>query len=194
MQSLQPPSLQAGGRRCHLTLAAAFGHIEIESDNDSISFFVRGDSLFPSCRKSSRTATRFTMFARFLEIQKRSHFRTIALLFKFSFSKIIFSAIFPQSHPTTGRKPSPRRRSDRKIGNKAISPAPRKKLSRFPTQFRRDQTRQQSSAGTARPYKHRAQAVTTTAQRPESWEQSNLPASRKKLSRFPTQFRRDQTR
>ena len=71
-------------------------------------------------------------------------------------------------------------------------PAPRKKLSRFPTQFRRDQTRQQSSAGTAR--KHRAQAVTTTAQRPENWEQSNLPAPRKKLSRFPTQFRRDQTR
>ena len=141
LQSLQPPSLQAGGRRCRLTLAAAFGHIEIESDNDSISFFVRGDSLFPSCRKSSRTATRFTMFVRFLEIQKRSHFRTIALLFKFSFSKIIFNAIFPQSHPTTGRKPSPRRLSDRKIGNKAISPAPRKKSSRFPTQFRRDQTR-----------------------------------------------------
>ena len=78
--------------------------------------------MFPSCRKSSRTATRFTMFVRFLEIQKRSHFRTIALLFKFSFSKIIFSAIFPQSQPTAGRKPSPRRRSDRKIGNKAISP------------------------------------------------------------------------
>ena len=41
---------------------------------------------------------------------------------------------------------------------------------------------------------HRAQAVTTTAQQPESWEQSNLPAPRKKLSRFPTQFRRDQAR
>ena len=41
---------------------------------------------------------------------------------------------------------------------------------------------------------HRAQAVTTTAQRPGSWEQSNLPAPKKKLSRFPTQFRRDQTR
>ncbi|MCI5662645.1 MAG: hypothetical protein MR371_10465, partial [Clostridia bacterium] len=45
-----------------------------------------------------------------------------------------------------------------------------------------------------KPSNHRAQAVTTTAQRPESWEQSNLPAPRKKLSRFPTQFRRDQTR
>ena len=42
--------------------------------------------------------------------------------------------------------------------------------------------------------KHRAQAVTTTAQRPENWEQSNLPAPRKKLSRFPTQNRRDQAR
>ena len=53
--------------------------------------------MFPSCRKSSRTATRFTMFVRFLEIQKRSHFRTIALLFKFSFSAPYFpKAIQPQ--------------------------------------------------------------------------------------------------
>ena len=64
---------------------------------------------------------------------------------------------------------------------------------RFSTQNRRDQTRQQSSASTARrnnairrnargnvavysiskemPQKARAQAVTTTAQRPESWEE-----------------------
>ena len=67
-------------------------------------------------------------------------------------------------------------------------------LSRFPTQNRRDKARQQSSAGTARPYKHRAQAVTTTAQRPENWEQSNLPAPRKKSGRCPTRFRRDQVR
>ena len=32
-----------------------------------------------------------------------------------------------------------------------------------------------------RPYKHRAQAVTTTAQRPENWEQSNLPASKEEI-------------
>ena len=45
-----------------------------------------------------------------------------------------------------------------------------------------------------RPYKHRAQAVTTTARRPENWEQGNLPAPRKKSGRCPTRFRRDQTR
>ena len=159
--------------------------------------------MFPSCRKSSRTATRFTMFVRFLEIQKRSHFRTIALLFKFSFGKIIFSAIFPQSHPTTGRKPSPRRRSDRKIGNKAISPLQGRNRVVVRPDFvatkRGSKCHRMQSCAVAivsghRPYKHRAQAVTTTAQRPENWERSNLPAPRKKLSRFPTQFRRDQTR
>ena len=40
------------------TCCRAF-HIEIESDNDSISFFVRSVTLFPSPRKLHRTAAQF---------------------------------------------------------------------------------------------------------------------------------------
>ena len=41
----QPPSLL--GRQCLLTIAAAFGRIEIESGSDSISFLVRNGVLHP---------------------------------------------------------------------------------------------------------------------------------------------------
>ncbi len=55
-------------------------------------------------------------------------------------------------------------------------------LNRFPIQIRRDQARQQSSAGTAR------------AQRAGNWEQNNLLEATQNLNRFPIQIRRDQAR
>ena len=55
-------------------------------------------------------------------------------------------------------------------------------LNRFPIQIRRDQTRQQSSAGIAR------------AQRARNWEQNNLLEATQNLNRFPIQIRRDQAR
>ena len=58
--------------------------------------------------------------------------------------------------------------------NELIIREPTKKSGRFPTRFRRDQARQQSSAGTTRP-KQSVQAATTAAQRASNWEQSPAP-------------------
>ena len=92
-------------------------------------------------------------------------------------------------------------------------------LNRFPIQIRRDQARQQMSAGTARrgsnrqrappaaaaivsgytssklqSTNHSVQAVTMAAQRAGNWEQSNLLEATQNLNRFPIQIRRDQAR
>ncbi len=56
---------RAWGGRCPRTIAAALGHIEIESGSDSISYLFRDRTLYPIYRKSSRIATRFAMFLRF---------------------------------------------------------------------------------------------------------------------------------
>ena len=55
-------------------------------------------------------------------------------------------------------------------------------LNRFPIQIRRDQARQQMSAGTAR------------AQCAGNWVRSNLFEANQNLNRFPIQIRRDQAR
>ena len=85
----------------------------------------------------------------------------------------------------TGRKPSPRRRSDRKLGRKYCFEL-RKVLNRFPIQNRRDQTRQQGLAGTAR--RHHDGTATEKLGRKYRFE------LRKVLNRFPIQNRRDQAR
>ncbi len=59
-----PPLLPLGGR-CPQTIAAAPGRDAFESGSDSKSVLVRGSSLYPIYRKSSRMATRFAMFLRF---------------------------------------------------------------------------------------------------------------------------------
>ena len=62
--ALSPPLLPLGGR-CPQTIAAALGRDAFESGSDSKSVLVRGSSLYPIYRKSSRMATRFAMFFRF---------------------------------------------------------------------------------------------------------------------------------
>ena len=100
-----------------------------------------------------------------------------------------------------------------KLGTKYY-PEQRKKLSRFPTQFRCDQARQQMSAGTARRDSKcqrtpPAAAAGVSGHRPPHTKRASrhhggaarvklgtkyYPEQRKKLSRFPTQFRCDQAR
>ena len=53
------------GGRCPQTIAAALGRDAFESRSDSKAVLVRGSSLYPIYRKSSRMATRFAMFLRF---------------------------------------------------------------------------------------------------------------------------------
>ena len=62
--SPSPPLLPLGGR-CPQTIAAALGRDAFESGSDSKAVLVRGSSLYPIYRKSSRMATRFAMFLRF---------------------------------------------------------------------------------------------------------------------------------
>ena len=62
--ALSPPLLPLGGRGPQ-TIAAALGRDAFESGSDSKSVLVRGSSLYPIYRKSSRMATRFAMFFRF---------------------------------------------------------------------------------------------------------------------------------
>ena len=64
-------------------------------------------------------------------------------------------------------------------------PAPSKILNRCPIQNRREQARQQPSAGIAR---------RCPAQFASAWEQRNRPEPSKSLNRFPIQNRREQAR
>ena len=95
------------------------------------------------------------------------------------------------ARPNIGRKPSPRRRSDWKVGHN-ISVRTIKKSGRCPTRFRRDQARQQLSAGTARPNIGRKPSPRRRSDRKVGHNISVRTI--KKSGRCPTRFRRDQAR
>ena len=104
---------------------------------------------FRTIKKSGRCPTRFR------RDQTRQQVPQDAILrgSKYHRMQSCAAANVSGRRPNIGRKPSPRRRSDRKVGH-SISIRTIKKSGRCPTRFRRDQTRQQVSAGTARRPRH----------------------------------------
>ena len=136
---------RAWGGRCPRTIAAALGRDDFESRSDSKSVLVRGGSLYPIYRKSSRTATRFAMFGHFKNAAGGARRRLLprlvgTILNREAIQKLCFFVLRMQKRSHF--------------------------VARSLYVFRLTSNKAQPML------QHRAQAVTTTAQRASNWEQS----------------------